>query len=156
MTADSFTDPQAQRRNWVVLLYFYLAALVGLGFVVTGATTALFGAKNALLPGLGISPYAYDARVPYEPYPGPERIGPPRTDERSEVLTERRAREARSRAIEQRRSSGIDGMLSGLIILAVGVPVLVWHLKRARAMNGGAAKPLPPEPPTPTEPPAAS
>ena len=156
MTADSFPDPQAQRRSWVVLLYFYLAALVGLGFVVTGATTALFGAKNALLPGLGISPYAYEVRVPPEPYPMPERIAPPRTDERSEALRERRAREARSRAIEQRRNSGIDGMLSGLIVLAVGVPVLVWHLRRARATNGGTAKTPAPAPPTATEPPGAS
>ena len=155
MTADSFPDPQAQRRNWVVLLYFYLAALVGLGFVVTGATTALFGAKNALLPGLGVSPYAFEVRSLYEPNPGLERLGPPRTDERNEALRERRAREARSRAVEQRRSSGIDGMLSGLIILAVGVPVLVWHLKRARALNGGVRNPAP-APPTATEPPTAS
>lgn len=156
MNADSFPDPQAQRRNWVVLLYFYLAALVGLGFVVTGATTALFGAKNALLPGLGVSPYAFEVGVPYEPNPGLERLGPPRTDERNEALRERRAREARSRAVEQRRSSGIDGMLSGLIILAVGVPVLVGHLKRARALHEGTAKTAAPAPPPGTEPPASS
>ena len=155
MTADSSPDPQAPRRSWVVLLYFYLAALVGLGFVVGGVTTALFGVKDALLPGLGVSRYAYQGPEPYyDTYPGPAvRVAPPRTDDRGEVLSElrqRRQREARERAVDERRRSGIDGLLSGLILTAVGLPVLVWHLRRGRAINGSGATATAPTPPTPT------
>ncbi|MGH3965063.1 MAG: hypothetical protein ACRDRY_17695 [Pseudonocardiaceae bacterium] len=48
-------------------------------------------------------------------------------------------------------------MLSGLIITGVGAPVLVWHLKRGRALSAAAEKPgdtTPPTPPAPPQPPA--
>ncbi|MGH9190057.1 MAG: hypothetical protein ACRD0Q_08510 [Acidimicrobiales bacterium] len=140
-------------------LYFYLAALVGLGFVVTGAAMALFGAKSALFPSLGLSRYAYEVPAPYETYPGRERIGPSKTDDRnaereSEAERERQAREARSRAIDERRSRGVDGMLSGLIVAGVGTPVLLWHLKRARALSVAAERPdFPASRAAPTPPP---
>ncbi|MGH3811735.1 MAG: hypothetical protein ACRDUV_04660 [Pseudonocardiaceae bacterium] len=142
MAADSRLESQAARRSWVVLLYFYAAALVGLGFVVTGTTVGLFGAKSALFPGLGLSSYSYEYRFPPDS-PGP--TGP----------TEQQLQAAKDRAIDDRRSRGLDDMLSGLIIAGVGAPVLIWHLKRGR--NVGAEKPggtTPPTPPAPPQPPA--
>lgn len=115
----------AGRRSWVVLLYFYMAALVGLGFLVVGATTFLFGAKDALVPQLGVSDYSY-----YEEYP---------PDPESGQTSEDQAREARERAIDDRRNSGLDSMISGVLLAAVGAPVLVWHLKRARSLGDPAA-----------------
>jgi hypothetical protein len=145
-------EPQAGKRSWVVLLYFYAAALVGLGFVVTGVTMALFGAKDALFPGLGLSRYSYE-------YPVPPDLGP------LTEPTEEQRRAAKDRAIADRRGSGLDGMLNGLIIAGVGTPVLVWHLKRGRALSAAAEKPeattttpppSPPSPAPPTHPPTAT
>ncbi|MGH4009637.1 MAG: hypothetical protein ACRDTH_16060 [Pseudonocardiaceae bacterium] len=117
--------PQASRRSWVVLLYFYAAALVGLGFVVVGITTGLFGVKNALFPSLGLPSYSYEYRFP----PDSPRPTEP---------TEQQLQAAKDRAIDERRSRGLDDMLSGLIIAGVGAPVLVWHLKRGRALGAAA------------------
>ena len=114
-------ERSAGRRGWVVLLYFYVAALVGLGFLVVGATTFLFGAKNALVPQLGLPAYSYDTNLP----------------------TEEENRAAREWAIDDRRNGGFDSMLSGVILVGVGTPVLVWHLKRARRVGETAEHPTP-------------
>lgn len=126
-------ESPAAKRSWVVLLYFYAAALVGLGFVVTGITMGLFGAKNALFPSLSVSSYSYEY-----PFP-PDSFGP-------REPTEQQRQAARDRAIDERRSRGLDDMLSGLIITGVGAPVLVWHLKRGRALNAGGEQPTQPPP----------
>jgi hypothetical protein len=130
-------ESQVGKRSWVVLLYFYAAALVGLGFVVAGITMALFGAKDALFPGLGLPRYSYE-------YPVPPDFGTPTEP------TEEQRRAAKERAIDERRGGGLDGMLNGLIIAGVGAPVLIWHLKRGRALSAAAEKP---EAPTTTPPP---
>jgi hypothetical protein len=140
-------ESQAGKRSWVVLLYFYAAALVGLGFVVAGVTVALFGAKDALFPGLGLPRYAYEYNLPPD---GHMPMEP----------TEEQLRVAKDRAIDERRGGGLDGMLNGLIIAGVGTPVLVWHLKRGRALSPAAEQlqattPPPPVPPSP-QPPASS
>jgi hypothetical protein len=147
MAADSTLESQAAKRSWIVLLYFYLAALVGLGFVVTGLTLALFGAKNALFPSLGLPRYSYENDFS-------------RDSSKPEERTEEQLRASKDRAIDERRGGGLDSMLSGLIIAGVGTPVLVWHLKRGRALSAGADKPsattlsTPPTPPSPPQPPA--
>ncbi len=121
--ADSGAGGQAAKRNWVVHLYFYLAALVGLGFVITGLTMGFLGAKQALFPGLDLPRYTYE-----QPFYSGEaaRPAPP---------TDQQLQEAKARAIEERRSGGLDGMLDGLIIAGVGAPVLIWHLTRARKLT---------------------
>ena len=96
-----------RRRHWIVLLYFYLSALVGLSFVITGTTMALFGVKDAALPELGLQRYEYESR--------------PKQD-----------------AMDERRRAGVDRLLSGVIVAAVGGPVLVWHLKRGRRSGAGS------------------
>ncbi|HEU0088903.1 MAG TPA: hypothetical protein VFQ77_14860 [Pseudonocardiaceae bacterium] len=133
MAADSTRDSQAAKRSWVVLLYFYLVALVGLGFVIVGITMALFGAKNALFPELGLPSYAYEHEFPQDP----GQFAEP---------TEEQLRSAKDRAVDDRRSSGLDGLLSGLIVAGVGMPVLIWHYRRGRALGTGAEKPDTPMP----------
>ena len=145
MTTGSTTEPQATRRSWVPIVYFFVAALIGLGFVVTGVSMALFGVKDALFPSLGLPRYAYEV-YPYEAYPAP--VGPSRTDvpepvKRSEAEIAREEHEAKARVIDERRGNGIDRMLSGLIIAGVGAPVLLWHLRRGRALSTGATDATP-------------
>jgi hypothetical protein len=143
MAGGSTGESQAGKRSWVVLLYFYAAALVGLGFVITGVTMALFGAKDALFPSLGLSRYSYE-------YPVPPDFGMPMEQ------TEQQLRAAKDRAIDERRGNGLDGMLSGLIITGVGAPVLVWHLKRGRALSAAAEKPATTPPVPPAQPPTTT
>jgi hypothetical protein len=114
-----------KRRPWIVLLYFSLAALVGLGFVITGATMALFGAKEALFPGLGLTESDYKHRAPAD------IRGFPREPSEAELS------KARKEALEDRRQDGAEGVVSGLIVAGVGAPVMVWHLKRGR-LSGAA------------------
>lgn len=125
MSADSSSEAPASKRAWVVLLYFYLAALVGLGFVISGTTVALFGAKDAAFPGLNVPRYSYEYDRPYYQEESGEAREP----------TEQELAEAKQRAIEDRRTSGLDSMINGLIITGVGTPVLIWHYRRARALS---------------------
>ncbi|MGH3873836.1 MAG: hypothetical protein ACRDSR_20425 [Pseudonocardiaceae bacterium] len=118
---------QAAKRSWIVLLYFYVAALVGLGFVITGITMTLFGAKSALFPTLGLSSSYYGYEFRYEPGTG-----------RAAEPTEQERQASRDRAIDDRRSSGLDQLISGLIITGVGTPVLIWHFTRGRALSAKA------------------
>lgn len=120
--------PQAAKRSWVILLYFYAAALVGLGFVITGVTMALFGAKSAVFPSLGLPSYSYEYR--FAPDSG-----------RPLEQTEQQRQAARDRAIDDRRNSGLDDLLDGLIITGVGAPVLIWHFKRGRALGTAVEQP---------------
>lgn len=41
-----------RRPSWIGLLYFYVAALIGLGFVLVGTTMALTGAAKAVVPSV--------------------------------------------------------------------------------------------------------
>jgi hypothetical protein len=112
------TTVSPSRRSWVVQLYFSVAALVGLGFAVAGVVTALFGVKQAALPELGLPVYTYEYLVPFDPDRGPP--------------TEAELAVARERAIEDRRTVGVGDVVDGAILAGVGVPVLVWHLRRGR------------------------
>jgi len=131
----------------VVLLYFYLAALIGLGFLIAGTTTALFGIKDLAFPQLGISSYSYDSALH-------------RDAQGTIVATDSERAVARQSAIEDRRRDGLDSVVNGLILAAVGTPTLVWHLRRARRVGADEAPtpgpsapaspaPTPPTPPTP-------
>jgi hypothetical protein len=119
--------PSTGRRPWVVLLYFYLAALIGLGFVIAGTTTALFGAKDAVFPQLGVREYSYDSSL--------------RRDEHGTIVAtpaERAA--ARQRAVDDTRHDGEDQLVNGALLVVVGLPTLLFHLRGARrvgAVPGG-------------------
>ncbi|MBA2323860.1 MAG: hypothetical protein H0V92_07580 [Pseudonocardiales bacterium] len=57
------SESTTARRPWIVLVYFYIAALAGLGFLIVGTTTALFGAKDLAFPGLGLKSYSYESSL---------------------------------------------------------------------------------------------
>jgi hypothetical protein len=116
------TQTAAGRRPWIVLLYFYVAALVGLGFVIAGTTTALFGAKDLAFPQLGVRSYSYES-------------GLHRDDKGTIVATDAERNAARQQAIDDNRQQGLDGLVNGIILLAVGTPTLVWHLRGARRVG---------------------
>lgn len=116
------TSEATQRRNWVVLLYFYVAALVGLGLVITGTTIALFGAKTVALPELGLSSYTFESSLP-------------RDDRGTVAASETERQAARDNAIRERRSEGANDLINGTILLVVGLPIMIWHLRRGRRVG---------------------
>ena len=128
-------ERSAGRRGWIVLLYFSLAALGGLGFVLVGVTTFLFGAKAVLVPQLGLPASSYEGYLSADGYLPP-------LDEVSRSAEEE-TRAARERAIDDRRNGGFDDMLSGVILAGVGAPVLIWHLRRARRARETPEHPKP-------------
>lgn len=132
MESRSVTEPAQTRRAWVVLLYFYLAALVGLGFVIAGVTTVLFGIKDIAFPRLGVNTYSYESSLHH--------------DAQGNITSSDAERAAaEQRVIDDRRREGADNLLDGVILAAVGAPVLVWHLRRGRRA-GEPSTPPPSEP----------
>lgn len=127
MESRSPTEPAQSRRAWVVLLYFYLAALVGLGFVITGVTNALFGIKDIAFPQLGVASYSYESSLH-------------RDDHGNITASDAERAAAKQRAIDDRRREGADDLVDGVILIAVGAPVLVWHLRRGRRLGEPPAK----------------
>ncbi|HZZ46176.1 MAG TPA: hypothetical protein VFE65_04775 [Pseudonocardia sp.] len=112
----------AARRPWIVLLYFYLAALVGFGFFITGVTTGLFGAKDLTFPQLGLSSYSYDSMLH-------------RDSAGNVTATPQERQEAKDRALDDRRHQGADSLIDGVILAAVGLPTMVWHLRKGRRVG---------------------
>jgi hypothetical protein len=125
METRSSTESPAARRPWVALLYFYLAAFVGFGFLIAGTTTALFGAKDLAFPELGVQSYSYEPAL--------------RRDAQGTIVaTDSERAQARQRALEDRRRDGADSLVDGVILVAVGLPTLLWHLRRARRIGASA------------------
>lgn len=105
-----------------MLLYFYLAALVGLGLVIAGTTIGLFGVKDLAFPRLSLSSYSYESNL--------------RRDAQGNIVASEQERQAaRQRAIDDRRREGGDNVVDGVILAAVGLPTLVWHLRGARRIG---------------------
>jgi hypothetical protein len=111
------------RRPWIILLYFYIAALVGLGFLITGTTQALYGGKDLAFPELTIRSYEYESSLRRDPQSS------------QIVATDAERAEARQRAIDDKRREGLDGVIDGAILIIVGAPTLLWHLRRARRIG---------------------
>ena len=118
-------DARPKRKHWIVLLYFYLVALIGLGFVIAGTTMTLFGAKEAMFPGLGLSRYDYEFELLED------EDGRPRASE-AEI------EKAKTEAKEERRSGGVDGVVSGVILAGIGAPVMIWHLRQGRRTSASS------------------
>jgi hypothetical protein len=110
------------RRPWVVLLYFYLAALVGLGFLITGVTNALFGAKDLAFPELGVHSYSYESGLRRDP-------------QGTIIATDPERAAARQRAIDDARREGLDQLVDGVILMVVGAPTLLLHLRGGRRIT---------------------
>ena len=122
MTSRASTEPAGTRRNWIALLYFYVAALVGLGFFITGITTSLFAAKELASPELGLSTSSYESTLRRDP-------------QGVVIATDAEREQARQRELSDRRREGGSDLVDGLILIAVGLPTLVWHLRRARRLG---------------------
>lgn len=135
MTSGARTEPAAARRNWIALLYFYVAALVGLGFLITGVTTGLFAAKQVIFPELGMSTSTYEGTLRRDP-------------QGVIIATDAEREQARQRELSDRRQEGASDLVDGVILIAVGLPTLVWHLRRARRLGA----PAEPSSGAPTEP----
>jgi hypothetical protein len=128
-------------------LYFYLAAFVGFGFLIAGTTTALFGAKDLAFPELGVQSYSYESSLHHDA-------------QGTVVATDGERAQARQRALEDRRRDGADSLVDGIILVAVGLPTLLWHLRRARRIGATTPGPRPdtagPDTPGPAAPDAAT
>jgi hypothetical protein len=129
------------------MLYFYLAAFVGFGFLIAGTTTALFGAKDLAFPELGVQSYSYESSLHHDA-------------QGTVVATDSERAQARQRALEDRRRDGADSLVDGIILVAVGLPTLLWHLRRARRIGATTPGPRPdtagPDTPGPAGPDAAT
>jgi hypothetical protein len=131
----------ATRRTWIVQLYFSLAALVGLGFLIAGVTTALFGAKDVAFPELGIQSYSYEGTLH-------------RDAGGNVVATDEERAAARQRAIDDARRGGLDQLVDGAILVLVGTPTLVWHLRRGRLAERADRRRTAAAPPEPSRQPS--
>lgn len=129
----------AARRPWVVLLYFYLAALIGFGFFIAGVTTGLFGAKELIFPQLGMSSYTYESSLH-------------RDSTGTITATEKERDDAQQRALDDRRREGGDSLVNGLILAVVGLPTMVWHLRRGRKVGAQTPDDTPASPSAPDSP----
>lgn len=138
MTSRSPAEAAGARRNWIALLYFYVAALVGLGFFITGITTGLFAAKELAFPELGLSTSTYEGTLRRDP-------------QGVVIATDAEREQARQRELADRRREGGSDLVDGVILIAVGLPTLVWHLRRARRLGApGETLPGPRGEPSPS------
>ncbi|MDT7591503.1 MAG: hypothetical protein QOH45_1034, partial [Pseudonocardiales bacterium] len=114
---------------------------------IAGTTTALFGAKDLAFPELGVQSYSYESSLH-------------RDAQGTVVATDSERAQARQRALEDRRRDGADSLVDGIILVAVGLPTLLWHLRRARRIGATTPGPRPdtagPDTPGPAAPDAAT
>ena len=120
----------SQRLHWSGFVYYYVAALIGLSFVLFGLVSVYSGLIQSALPRS--SPdfeYRRDVngaeprnnQTP-PPSPSPEQI-----------------RNQEDRAAEELRAEGFFQALQGFGATVVGVPVFVWHIRRARKREAAPA-----------------
>ena len=112
-----------RRGRWVLFVYYYVAALIGLVMLLFGVVGGLRAAVQVALPQTA-------DEVRYSYYEPPLEDGG--KGELTPAQEERRREEARQRAIENARTSGLADLLNGVILAGVGAPVLLWHLRHAR------------------------
>lgn len=105
-------DSLEAKRSWVTLLYYYVAALIGLIIVIVGILIALHALLDVIffedpLEGLtsDSSTVTSGDTVQFAELPGP--FSPSRGDKAKLILR-------------------------GLVTAAVGAPVFWWHLREAR------------------------
>lgn len=107
-----------RRLHWSGYVYYYLAALIGLGFVLGGAVGSTTGLLEAAFPRS--SP---DFRFQAQPFP---YEGPGETPDPEELEA------AEERATEDVRAQGLFDAVQGVALIAVGLPTFLWHIRRAR------------------------
>lgn len=110
-----------RRLHWSGYVYYYVAALIGLGFVLGGAVAGATGLLEAAAPRS-----APDFRWQAEPALPFEEVEARRTPTPEEVEV------AEERAAENVRAQGLYNAVQGGVFIAVGLPTFVWHIRRAR------------------------
>jgi hypothetical protein len=81
-----------------------------------------FYVAELAFPRLGISSDTYDS--------------PLRRDKDGRIVATDAEREAaRARAVDDRRREGADDLVDGAILAAVGLPTMIWHLRRGRRVG---------------------
>ncbi len=110
------TEPR--RGRWLPLVYYYLATIVGLSFLLAGLIGGLNGLVTAMFPRTA-DEYIY-SEPPFNDSGDPVE----------ESAAEKEQREAE--AFDQARNGGFAAGLRGLITAIVGAPVFFWHLRQAR------------------------
>ncbi len=109
------------RGRWIPLVYYYLAATVGLAITLVGIVGMLNGAVVAVLPKLSSEVRYLETAPPRDPSGAP-------ADNLSAAERER----IRDDSIERARLGGIERTVRGGVTALVGAPVFVWHLTQAR------------------------
>lgn len=110
-------------RHWAGHVYYYLAALVGLGFVIAGLVMTTHGLLQAALP----------TATPEYQYRSDPRSLPRYEEEKTPSSpTPAQIREAKREARSALRTEGFYRALNGLAFAGVGFPVFWWHIRRAR------------------------
>lgn len=111
------------RRSWIGTAYYYIASLIGLAMIIAGTVGMLQSGLDALFPR---------ASSDYQWRSVPEPIF---VDGRDTPATpspaEKRARQ--QEAVDQIRAESTRDAVGSGIIAAVGAPVFLWHIRRARA-----------------------
>lgn len=108
-----------RRLHWSGYVYYYLAALIGLGFVLGGAVAATSGLLEAAIPR-SAPEFRYQVE-PIRPFDGTADTPDPQEIEAAE-----------QRALENVRAEGFFDAVQGAVFVAVGVPTFLWHIRRAR------------------------
>lgn len=115
------------RGRWISLLYYYLAAMVGLVITLVGIIGGLQALVGAAFPQL-----SDEVRFSEQQFRSPEVEPPLRKGRDRDAPTEGELAAARDEAEERARLNGFAGGLRGLIAALVGAPVFLWHIRQAR------------------------
>lgn len=111
---------ETRRGRWIPLVYYYLAAAIGLTIMLVGLIGGLHGLVKSAIPAIADEVRFADVERP---------IGP---DGRREEISEPERERRKAEAIENARLSGFAAALEGLVTAAVGAPVFFWHVRQAR------------------------
>lgn len=115
------------RGRWISLLYYYLAAMVGLVITLVGIIGGLQALVGAAFPQL-----SDEVRFSHQELRSPESAPPLKRGRDRDAPTEGELAAIRDEAEERARLNGFAGGLRGLIAALVGAPVFLWHIRQAR------------------------
>lgn len=111
------------KLHWSGYVYYYLAALIGLAFVLFGLVRVYSGLIQAALPR---SSPEFEYRREVVPHAPLNDAAPPPSPSHAEV------RAQKDQAAKEIRAEGIYQALEGVGATVVGAPVFLWHIRRAR------------------------
>lgn len=127
------------RWRWLPLVYYYLAAAVGLVLLLVGLVGGLRGLVHAALPNLTVEVTWSENDCRQRGVAGPVAEKPmaeqpARTPTPAEIAV--CARESEERVARR----GLGEALDGLVMVVVAGPFFVWHLRQARRREPGSER----------------